>query len=64
MRKLYKSLILAAIPWFVALASYSTFPIFLGEPVTPIWEAGGFTVFHGILDSVAIFLVANVIFEA
>ena len=64
MRKLYKSLILAAIPFIVGFSTYFTFPILWGEQVPSLIEAGGYTLYHATIDAVAIFLVANVIFEA
>lgn len=64
MRKLYKSLILAMIPFVVAFGTYLTFPALWGQEVPSLLETGGYTLYHATIDAVAIFIVANVIFEA
>jgi hypothetical protein len=62
-RASYKSLILAVVPWIVAYLTYSTFPLLFGGEIVPITEAGGFTIYHGIMDSAAIFGVSYILFR-
>ena len=63
MRKLYKSLVLATIPFIVAFVTYFSFPLFQGQDPAPLVEAFWFMVYHAAIDAVAIFIVANIIFE-
>lgn len=63
MKKLYKSTILALIPFIAGFLTYFTFPAYFGGTFNQIADSFLFTIYHFIVEGVLIFIVAYVLFE-
>ena len=63
MRKVYKSLVLATIPFIIAFLTYGTFPLLLGNGMPPLEESFMFTLYHASMDALAIFGASYVMFR-